>query len=548
MLTVLLAMAGFATDAAYWYLVASRAQNAADAAALGGVAFLPGNNVGAVTTANQIARTNGFGTVTPEVVGANRIRVTITAQVNTMFARLVGVSTVTIRRSSTAEYEQPVAMGSPDATLGNDPENGYLPQMWVNIVGSQAYKVNGDRFNAKTCGTGGGTSDYLCSTATTPNNMEYAEDGLFFGIDAPGSGPMRVQLFDPIYAGVGNLCSSFLPNSTQRATLAALVGSPTLPTNYYGDADVRYASGTGSYCTGDQDLGPTSFPRPVTTAILRAPDNTPWDDTDNPVLCSARYGAYNLGSGGATRPTVFQLLHPSDGVLDGEAVVSAIDNQLTFAETFRRWVTLCDIAQPAAGSYILQLRTNASPSDPLVYDHTNDTQGTNRLSIRAGVANGANGVNGNNFNVYARGRLVIYANAGSTQFRAARVMPGGTGRVLEFTMFDMGDASATGTLRFRPPADSNYVNFNNCSFSRNDGATLSFDASTCRLTNVSSGTGYNGRLVTVQIPIPDDYTCSDQQFSGCWITVEPQYANGTTVNDTTTWTASMLGSPVRLVQ
>ena len=40
-LTVLCGMAGFATDLAYWYLTASRAQNAADAAALGGVVFLP---------------------------------------------------------------------------------------------------------------------------------------------------------------------------------------------------------------------------------------------------------------------------------------------------------------------------------------------------------------------------------------------------------------------------------------------------------------------------------------------------------------------------
>lgn len=548
MLTVLLAMAGFATDMAYWYLVASRAQNAADAAALGGVAFLPGESAEAMSTATKVARTNGFGTSTPEVLAANRLRVTVTARVDTFFARLVGVSTVTIRRSSTAEYEQPVAMGSPDATLGNDPDSGYLPQFWINITGSGAYKANGDRFNSKTCGPSGNTSDYACSTATTPNNAEYSTDGIFFGIEAPGSGPMRVQLFDPLYAGVGNLCSSFLPTSSQVNALIALPGTTNLPTNYYADAATRYVAGAGPYCTGDQDLGPTNLPRPVTTAILRLPDQTPWDDTDNPVVCSARYRAYNLGSGGSSSPTIYNLLSPVDGVLDSEAVVNPNDGAVTFAEAFRRWVTLCDLAQPVAGTYILQLRTNASSTDATAYDPNNDAQGTNRLALRAGIANGAYGINGTNFNVYARGRLIIYANAGSTAFRAARIMPGGTGRVLEFTMFDMGDASSTGTLRFRPPSDSNYSNFTGCTFSRNDGATLSFDPLTCRLSNVSSSTGFNGRLVTVQIPIPDNYTCDQNQFAGCWVTVEPQYGNGTTVNDTTTWTAAMLGSPVRLVQ
>ena len=59
---------------------------------------------------------------------------------------------------------------------------------------------------------------------------------------------------------------------------------------------------------------------------------------------------------------------------------------------------------------------------------------------------------------------------------------------------------------------------------------------------------YNGQWVTYEVPIPDDYDCDDTIQTGCWTRLRFTYPAGTTVNDTTTWTAYMLGDPVRLIQ
>ena len=92
------------------FLTASRAQNAADAAALGGVVFMPGDMAQATSVATDVAKAHGFSGVT---IGPgtrpNQLRVTATKQVDTLFVRALGINNVTVRRSALAEYEQPVA-------------------------------------------------------------------------------------------------------------------------------------------------------------------------------------------------------------------------------------------------------------------------------------------------------------------------------------------------------------------------------------------------------------------------------------------------------
>ena len=59
---------------------------------------------------------------------------------------------------------------------------------------------------------------------------------------------------------------------------------------------------------------------------------------------------------------------------------------------------------------------------------------------------------------------------------------------------------------------------------------------------------YNGRLVTMTIPIPSNYTCTFASNTGCWIKVGMTYNSGAQPNDTTTWSATLTGDPVRLVE
>ncbi|MGE0819923.1 MAG: hypothetical protein AB7O74_14805 [Candidatus Nanopelagicales bacterium] len=66
-----------------------------------------------------------------------------------------------------------------------------------------------------------------------------------------------------------------------------------------------------------------------------------------------------------------------------------------------------------------------------------------------------------------------------------------------------------------------------------------------------SDTGYQGKVKQIDVRIPSDYACADTNPAGCWFIVS--YAYGTTgspggVSDTTTWTASLEGDPVRLVK
>jgi hypothetical protein len=62
-----MSMAAFGTDLAWFYLNSSRVQRAADASALGGVIWMPGQQATAFSTAESIALRNGYDKAIPEV-------------------------------------------------------------------------------------------------------------------------------------------------------------------------------------------------------------------------------------------------------------------------------------------------------------------------------------------------------------------------------------------------------------------------------------------------------------------------------------------------
>ncbi|MDB5059999.1 MAG: putative Flp pilus-assembly TadE/G-like/putative Tad-like Flp pilus-assembly [Chloroflexi bacterium] len=137
MLVVLLAMAGLAIDVAHARSVAEDAQRAADAGALAGVAYLPGDVSTAQTRAGALSASNGFSATnsngpclsTPGTVcisyapdALNRVLgETITVRVQTSFLHLLGVSAITVVRSAKASYDDPIALGAPDHMLGFAP-------------------------------------------------------------------------------------------------------------------------------------------------------------------------------------------------------------------------------------------------------------------------------------------------------------------------------------------------------------------------------------------------------------------------------------------
>ncbi len=132
---LLFVVAGLAVDAGTSYLTSNQLERAAAAAALAGVAYLPGDYPDAQNAALVEAARNGFanagtgGEVTctanvwPCVITSqpqtNELKVTISTSVSTIFLRLIGFGNHTIVRSDTAEYLPPISLGQPGAQQGS---------------------------------------------------------------------------------------------------------------------------------------------------------------------------------------------------------------------------------------------------------------------------------------------------------------------------------------------------------------------------------------------------------------------------------------------
>jgi hypothetical protein len=522
-----------------------RIQRAADAAALAGAVFMP-ENVGGIafSTAREVASRNGYtdgvnGTTVTVVPGVqpNQLKVTITETLDNTFGSAIGVATSNIPRAAVAEYQGPVSMGSPINQFGNDPTSGAVshgstsyPDFWTNIFGPSSKKESGDAIQAR-----------LCSGAPADNcsgsNSDYDPNGYFYGIDVQSSGSaLTVQAFDPEFAHVGDHCG----DNTDAVT--NLKGASILPPNFnpmfaVSDPATRYNPAADSpYCTGDQyfaegDNAAKQHVLPWTVYKLRAPDLSPANPTNNPVICSIEFPGYYGDLATALTQTT-----PQSGAPD------------LFVKYFRQWYTLCTVNNPTVGTYFLQIETSTkidgSPAPA--------GGGANRLALRAGL--------GGNYQtasvrIHGSGRIGIYSNspAANTTFYLARVLPGAQGRTLVLSFFDVGDAAQPGTLSVLPPSESNQGGaFAGCTYTAPPGNSTGppwgpFQATSsgCKISNVSNAT-YNGQWIQVKVPIPSTYTCNFNDPMGCWLKVN--FAFPAAAQDTTTWSAQLLGDPVRLIQ
>ena len=533
--------------------------------------FLPGDLTRATSTARTEVAKNNYvttgananSTITvSQEPNPNRLRVKLTTEVPSYFVGLLGVESVELTREAVAEYVAPVPMGSPQNKLGNDPENTDPgTQLWVNISAPRTGKEQGDRYQSQRCTQ---TSYFGCATGNPSVNTEYDRDGYFFSMDVTsiGTGPLRFQVFDAAWVNTGFTCTESQTMPTSQMINGG--GGFTALTTKFSDAAVRYGSSasglSGSaltnaqrYCAGDGHPG-SSGTAPDTTFIFRQPDNTPWNNTDNPLVTSCppvTVPGYNSkwqsGSTARARYIYDLLMNNTTGRVD------ANDGVLTFAETFRRFATFCSIpaGQVQTGKYIVQVRTNARAASPQVYDSTIATAGHNKMSFRAGFGTtGPTNLDGGNVTVAALGRLPIFANAtgADTKFYLARVLPYDAGRTLRINLFDMGEGSSPGSLQVLPPTEF-AATFRGCAITRDDSASLTVNANTCTLSNVGgSSNTFDGRLLTLDVPIPANYDCDDHLPTGCWIKIKAAYPATATVNDATTWSAAILGNPVRLVE
>jgi Flp pilus assembly protein TadG len=521
---VLLGISALVVDIARGYVVGQDAQNAVDAAALGGVVFLPSNPTGATTRALKVASENGYtNDSSTNITAVPKLKVDLSRTVKTWFGGAIGFKTLTVHRSATADYDQPVRMGSPANTFGNLPDctSGQCgnsaqveaPHFWFNIAGKDSKKGQGDGFASGRC-----DQDNADNCPNGGTNLDYDPDGYSYVVhNDVANQNVDIQVFDPGLVHVGDHCEN-----TALDALVTAAGATNA---------ARYAKGDGPYCTGDieWDYGDgTGYGTPVTTTYSVYYDpGTPWNTADD----DPQPGCTRVITGIGPGANLAQLWQNGD---------------VRMTQYFRRWVSLCSVNKK--GDYLLYISTDTG-------------RGHNRGALRA-VANGVNTNTG--VQIYANGKMAIYQNelGTNTIFYLARVLPGAAGRTLKLSFYDTGDASSPGTLKVQPPADATIVSgatssaltsFSGCTYTAPPGnatgppwGTYSATNSDCSVNNVSSSTGWNGQWIQWDVPIPENYQCNVNDPTGCWVTINFNYPSA--ASDTSTWMAKLDGNPVRIVK
>lgn len=554
--TIFLPLSALAVDLSRIYVEGERVQAAADAAAMGGVTYLPDDFAAATAEAIRVSKVNGYTNGTNATVtvaqGAKptQLQVTVSSKITNSIASSFGMKTTTVTRSAVADFNGPAPMGSPCNTFGNEPAGSTAdstrgpagsvltvpsggavcstnPQLWGAIAGPNTPKGNGDQYMTRTCASGN-------SGCTGTTNDEFDPQGYFYAVTVRAAAvgkSITLQIYDPAWVENGDNCET----APTVATGVSLVDNMNNYTTV--DGTSRYALSANSFCTGDVNNGAVL---PATSFALLKPTDT-YDPKKADIFstsCIKQYPGYAKAD--VTTATLKK----------GNAKYN--DN---LAKVFHQWVPLCTFTPTQVGDYYLQVRTNVAiggssdsqggyVGNTKVHSQTGDDtavagNGNNRFALRI--------VNAPSASVAVSGwqHMSIYANyrGAATTFNLVRVIPAAATKTLVIGFYDVGDAAAAGTIKVLPPTDSNMSStISGCVGS----GVVNGALANCQLTGVSSGSGWNGKAQYIRIPIPATYTCTSSQAGGCWFRLQVSFPS--TVNDTTTWTAQITGDPIRLIK
>lgn len=567
---IALPLGAVGVDVSRLYVELQRVQAAADAAATAGVTYMPDDFAAAKARAIEVAEDNGFpnsGRSTVVVtVGAKptQLKVTVSSRVDNAFAKTFGIPSSVMSRYAVADFNGPAPMGSPCNTFGNEPTSGAAlpptgsqlkpvtyatcstnPQFWGAIAGPETYKDQGSEFEARKCGGG----EVLCSSSSNgATNLEFEPRGFIYMIRigaAAVNQSVRVQVFDPAYVDTGSGgCDSGPVYSSFSGSNSDYPYATT-------DATGRYVRGATAFCTGDSENNGKRFGSEVptiTSFAVRKPIDTlnPFAAPVQSASCVKQFPGYSN-----TTSTPLSL----------STLKSGGSYNANLAKVYRQWVDLCTFTPTQAGDYYIQVRSNVAMPAGYTLDSTGAAVGNMNVVNQAGddtnvKGNGNNmfafraisGAAGGSVSIASWERMRIYANADSatTTFNLVRVAPAAANKTLVLSYYDVGEATGTtaGTVQVLAPADSNITPtaVANC---KGEGVYVG-NLTNCKVNNVTSSTN-NGKIQTVRVPIPNTYTCQVSSSGGCWWRVTINFP-GATVTDATTWTARIVGEPVRLIE
>ncbi|QGG95696.1 pilus assembly protein TadG-related protein [Actinomarinicola tropica] len=521
LLLPLLAFTGLAVDLGSWYARAAAVQRTTDAAALAGVAFLPIDQAQAIAVARSTAAQNGFDpatnpdisvTVTP--LAGDQLQVRITDNSVPQYFTSLFRDTVTVSRGSIAEYVPPIRMGSPRNFLGTGnlsrstsglPSGAILEQFMLSVNGPCDRAEDGDL--RQSLRMGNNSSSNKCTGGDA--NPEYDANGYAYGIRTNAGysgGPLVIEVFD------------------------------------------------APYCTGsghDLNLGGATF---HTRYTVRAPDADPF----------------------AGAPVATHTLTPSD--------CGGWGNQ---------WRAIATINPTPGQAHVVQVQS-------LNHSDSGRTGGANQFAIRARRSAGgfvacsadpnetdnalrqaSTGVSPANCpNVFAYQDLSVFAaSAGSTaEFFLASIGPEHSGKRLIIELYDPGEGGQS--LRVTDPNGqvvgpgngAGVTSFERSVVSRFAGEAApgggwgpftesvvdirpagpapgpgrATDARCTGQNSANPACRYNERRLRLEIELPDNI---DAAYGGrTWWRIRYQFATGISVTDRTTWSVSVEGGPVRLIE
>jgi hypothetical protein len=508
LLTLLLAIAGIAVDLSWFGFNLIRMQRAADAAALAGVVYLPGDPAGAFSAALAEATKNGYTNgvrgvtvvAQQDPINNRMLGVTVQGPVQTFFAKVVGVATFPGHRRARAEFVLPVPMGSPQdyygiATLCRNSDAPASCPAVPSATGVGTLAAQGFWGAVITKGGNRGNGDAY-STYYNPNptlNGAYDPNGYSYIVElAPGATGGAVWIFDPIFCATG------------RRT--------TPPSQHLGVGEAWYGiAGT----------------RQVTTEFkLWSLNGTPYATTDDILIASD--GGLFTNMDFVDKGPEYSGNRDYGGFYNGASSVDCAGNPYHNA-----WWRLA--SGLGEGQYRLQVVTS---------NGSTVQNGLNNFGIQLTTAFGTGG------RIYGQSRMCAYVNVASSTalFYLAQVDAVHAGKTLEIRLFDPGDITNT-TLRIKQPMPSGYADatFKFNATGSSGGAPTSGGPQTSLPTSDSTTNFYNNQWVTISIPLPASYsapTPPGETQPGWW---KIEYTVGTGGQDVTTWEVSVRGNPVHLV-
>ncbi len=462
-------------------------QHAAEAAALAGVPYMPGDFTTASSRAVAEAAKNGYSTgsgatISPSIDPASiqRLDVTVSKTFGTFFLRVLGIDSIRISRTATAEYTLPVPMGSPLSDYGDNTGN-----FWAAAETQGSNRSYGDAYGT-----------YFNPSPTV--NGQYDPRGYMYAIDVPaGAGSTNIDLYDPAFCAVDD----------QKGT-----GDHWIPWDLSGWPAVS------TYYT-----------------LWSDPAQTPLDYSDDVQVASSG--------------TLFQnqrqvdknaAIRENSASWPSNAFWSMTD--CTLSPYHNAWWTFATVTTP--GRYRLQVTT----TDPLNPDAQKATSAENMWALRAVATDPTHqpyvfGLG--KMVIYAN-----VAN-GTTVFYLGRIEAIHAGKTMVIQLFDPGDAAGNSSIEILQPTTTGYVPTKFSYTADSNAAGSKSGSKVSSLKTTISGVGqYNNSWVTLTVPLPSNYTAplppgEPAGTLGGWWKIRYTFDSSTT--DTTTWQVSIRGNPVHLV-